>query len=299
MPELESCRKGRPRSRAHRPRHFTAELGLGTLSGTLLEPAGGDGAGMDDVGQAEYATLGSLMLALAGLDRVAPWLQPTDFRDSLGGEVFGLLLAMRKRSAVIDPVTVLGELRRRGRLGGDGAAGMALVRMVESVPVPGAVASYGRLVLAASIGRQLEAAGSRLAQVGRARRGEPTDWLDRATAELAALAAARRGWDDLDRPARRRRRAGGVLPAPPGRLPAGLLHRPGRAGRALDRRRSEGLSPVGELDPAGEARLRQLLAGAGPDGERLVPPVWRSDPRSRLPAAPLVAAMTAAAAYAV
>lgn len=59
---------------------------------------------------------------------------------------------------------------------------------------------------------------------------------------------------------------------------------------------AKALSPVGELDAAGEARLRQLLAGAGPDGERLVPPVWRSDPRSRLPAAPLVAAMTAAAA---
>src|SRR5674536_353757 len=44
MPELESCRKGRPRSRAHRPRHFTAELGLGTLSGTLLGPAGGAGS---------------------------------------------------------------------------------------------------------------------------------------------------------------------------------------------------------------------------------------------------------------
>src|SRR5664279_4660347 len=33
-----------------------------------------------------------------------------------------------------------------------------------------------------------------------------------------------------------------------------------------------------------------------PVGERLVPPVWRSGPRSRLPAAPLVAAMSAAAA---
>jgi conjugative relaxase-like TrwC/TraI family protein len=55
------------------------------------------------------------------------------------------------------------------------------------------------------------------------------------------------------------------------------------------------LGLVGELDTAGEARLAQLLAGTGPGGEPLVRPVWRSDPRSRLPAAPLVAAMTAAA----
>jgi len=35
---------------------------------------------------------------------VAPWLAPGDFRDPLGREVYGLLLAMRARSAVIDAV---------------------------------------------------------------------------------------------------------------------------------------------------------------------------------------------------
>jgi hypothetical protein len=151
---------------------------LGTFLGTSLGPVGGDGAGMDDVGLAEYATVGSLMLAPAGVDRVAEWLRAEDFRDPLSREVFGLLVAMRDRSLVIDPVTVLGELRRRGRPGGDGVAAMTLIRMVEAVPVPGAVAAYGRLVLAASIGRQLEAAGTRLAQVGRGRRGgsRATGW---------------------------------------------------------------------------------------------------------------------------
>jgi replicative DNA helicase len=66
---------------------------------------------MDDVGQAEYASLGSLLLA--GLDREAGWLRPEDFRDPLRREVSGVLLAMPHRSAVIDPVTVLGEPRRR------------------------------------------------------------------------------------------------------------------------------------------------------------------------------------------
>lgn len=66
---------------------------------------------MDDVGQAEYASLGSLLVA--GLDREAGWLRPEDFRDPLRREVFGVLLAMPHRSAVIDPVTVLREPRRR------------------------------------------------------------------------------------------------------------------------------------------------------------------------------------------
>ncbi|HEX2807805.1 MAG TPA: DnaB-like helicase N-terminal domain-containing protein, partial [Kineosporiaceae bacterium] len=82
------------------------------------------------------------------------WLEPGDFRDPLSREVFGVLLAMPDRSAVIDPVTVLGELHRRGRLAGDGAAAMTLIRMVEAAPVLGAVSAYGRLVLAASIGLQ-------------------------------------------------------------------------------------------------------------------------------------------------
>jgi replicative DNA helicase len=107
---------------------------------------------MDDVGQAGYATLGSLVLA--GLDRVAGWLEPGDFRDPLSQEVFGVLLAMPDRAAVIDPVTVLGEPRRRGRLAGDGAAATALIQSVKPAPAPGAVSAYGRLVLTASIGLQ-------------------------------------------------------------------------------------------------------------------------------------------------
>jgi TrwC relaxase len=58
---------------------------------------------------------------------------------------------------------------------------------------------------------------------------------------------------------------------------------------------SRALGLAGELDVAGEHTLRQLLAGVGPNGDRLVAPVYRTDPRARVPAAPLVAAVRAAA----
>ena len=58
---------------------------------------------------------------------------------------------------------------------------------------------------------------------------------------------------------------------------------------------SSALGLAGELDAAGERALRALLAGESPSGERLVGPVLRSDPRSRVPAAPVVAAVRAAA----
>jgi conjugative relaxase-like TrwC/TraI family protein len=49
------------------------------------------------------------------------------------------------------------------------------------------------------------------------------------------------------------------------------------------------------LDAAGEALLRNLLAGCDGNGQPLVSPVWRGDPRGRVPAAVLVRAVERAA----
>jgi len=55
------------------------------------------------------------------------------------------------------------------------------------------------------------------------------------------------------------------------------------------------LGLAGELDPAGELVLRELLAGRSPTGEALVRPVPRADPASLLPAAPVLTAIRGAA----
>jgi conjugative relaxase-like TrwC/TraI family protein len=57
--------------------------------------------------------------------------------------------------------------------------------------------------------------------------------------------------------------------------------------------RTLGVMPV--LDAAGESVLRYLLDGRGQDGSVLVSPVWRGDPRGRVPAAALVRAVEQAA----
>src|SRR3954454_1386590 len=52
------------------------------------------------------------------------------------------------------------------------------------------------------------------------------------------------------------------------------------------------LGLAGALDtPAQEDVLRGLLAGTGPDGDVLVKPVLRADPRSRVPTVPVVRAL--------
>jgi hypothetical protein len=52
----------------------------------------------------------------------------------------------------------------------------------------------------------------------------------------------------------------------------------------------------GGIDARGEDAFRLLLDGRAPRGDRLVEPVMRSDPRSLLPASPLVKAVRSAAA---
>lgn len=82
----------------------------------------------------------------------------------------------------------------------------------------------------------------------------------------------------------------------------GVGERPGRwVGRG-----AQALGLSGELDATGQEALRALLAGHHPGfsdlngealaGRVLVGPVWRADPRGRLPASPLVSAVDAVAA---
>jgi replicative DNA helicase len=140
----------------------------------------------------EYATVGSLLLALAELRQVAGWLRPEDFANPLCGEVYGLIVRMASAGIPVDPVTVRDELRRAGRIRSDGYPGLELVRMVEAVPSPLSVGYYGRLVVEAALYRRVEQAGTRLVQAGRTRRGEVGDVFGLLRDECGDLLALRR-----------------------------------------------------------------------------------------------------------
>jgi replicative DNA helicase len=141
---------------------------------------------------AEYATVGALLLAPAELRQVAGWLHPEDFTRPVCGEVYGLVLRMAGEGRAVDPVTVLAELRRQGRVRRDGYPTMELVRMVESVPSPLSVGYYGRLVLEAAVFRRVEQAGTRLVQAGSSRRGAVEDVFGLLRDECRELLSVRR-----------------------------------------------------------------------------------------------------------
>jgi replicative DNA helicase len=142
----------------------------------------------------DYATIGGMLLEPAHLDAVSGWLRPTDFARPLCGELFELMTTMRAVAAPIDPVTVLAELRRAGRLRSDGYPATELVTMVQAVPVPASTPYYAQLVLEAATFRRVEQCGMQLTQVGRSRRGTPDDAFDRVAQAWQALADTRDRW---------------------------------------------------------------------------------------------------------
>lgn len=148
----------------------------------------------------DYAAVGGMLLDPAQLDAVSGWLRPHDFARPLCGEIYELLTTMRTTAVPIDPVTVLGELRRGGRLRSDGYPAEELVAMVETVPSPASTPYYARLVLEAATFRRMERCGARIAQVGRGQRGSPDDAFVVLEQTWHELADVRERWQSSARP---------------------------------------------------------------------------------------------------
>jgi replicative DNA helicase len=159
-----------------------------TLTGTVPGTFTPHGERMNRLGfDPDYATVGGILLDSTQLDAVSGWLRPEDFANPLCGEIYELVTTMRAGATPIDPVTVLGELRRGGRLRSDGYPAGELIAMIEAVPVPASTPYYARMVLEGAMFRRIERCGERIRQVGRGRRGSPDDAFD----------VVGRGWRDL------------------------------------------------------------------------------------------------------
>jgi replicative DNA helicase len=150
----------------------------------------------------DYATIGGILLDPRQLDAVSDWLRPEDFARPLCGELYQRFTAMRSASIPIDPVTVLGELRRDGRLRADGYPGGELVAMIEAVPAAAMTPHYAQIVLEAAMFRRIESCGIRITQVGRGLRGTADDAFDTLNATWRDLADARDRWQHSQPPRR-------------------------------------------------------------------------------------------------
>ncbi len=94
---------------------------------------------------AEIATLGSMMIDGAAIERVSEFLAPDDFYREAHHVIYDALIALSGRNEPVDLVTLSEELQRRGKL--EEVGGIAyLTTLMDSVPSAANVDYYAQIV---------------------------------------------------------------------------------------------------------------------------------------------------------
>jgi replicative DNA helicase len=141
--------------------------------------------------EAEEAVLGSLMLDPEAITRILPFLKTPDFYREKHQWVYDALLALHQRNEPADPVTVLDELERNGRLGDVGGPA-AISEIMLRVPTAIHVEYYGRIVERTAVLRRLIGAAERIARLAYEETDkEVSEIIERAERELFAVSQHR------------------------------------------------------------------------------------------------------------
>jgi len=132
-----------------------------------------------DVG-AEQSVLGGMLLSKDAIADVVEVLRSGDFYRPAHQSIFDVIVELYGKGEPADPITVAGELTRRGdaaRIGGV----PYLHTLVSSVPTAANAGYYAKIVAEQAILRRLVEAGTRIVQLGYAAGGgEVDDLVDRA-----------------------------------------------------------------------------------------------------------------------
>ena len=164
--------------------------GLGPAGDAELAGPVGEGAAPLGEPLAEAAVLGCLLQTTAAHARqVMARLTEQDWSVPQHAHVAHAIRALIEQGAPVDPVTVLGQLRRQGLDNAHTAstdAGVLLVELCQSAPTIASADHYTRIVLEHSYRRRVQSAALRLL---RAAEHAPLDTLtDLISAEHAAIA---------------------------------------------------------------------------------------------------------------
>jgi replicative DNA helicase len=134
--------------------------------------------------------LGSIMVSLEAMERVADILKPEYFYQPRHTAIFQAAMELHRRGQPVDILTVDAELRRMGLL--ERAGGAEYLAGLESgVAIPAHVENYARLVEEAAIRRGLLAAALRIHELGHNPQIEVDAALDAAETEIMNLAQER------------------------------------------------------------------------------------------------------------
>ncbi len=144
---------------------------------------------------AEQSVLGSMMLSKEAIMEVAEVISSSDYYQPANEAIHDVIMELSGRGEPADPVTVAGELRRRGDLQRVGGAPY-LHTLISSVPTAANATYYAKQVRERSVLRRLVSAGTRIAQLGYSEDGgDVDDIVDAAQAEVFAIAERRQRED--------------------------------------------------------------------------------------------------------
>lgn len=206
---------------------------------------------------AEQAAVGAAIQNAAALAEVLAIAGPHQFYRPAHGIVLQAAQAVADAGEPVDPITVAGELDRRGELHRIGG-GPFLHDLIHAAPTASNAGHYAELVAAKALLRDLATTATRIHQLAYQPQDDPAAVLDRARAALDALATNQRGDDATWTPDQLADRALAryANPAPPG-LPTGW--------HDLDRVLAGGLRPgtftvIGARPKVGKSFVAVALA---------------------------------------
>ncbi|MCY4471272.1 MAG: replicative DNA helicase [Kistimonas sp.] len=141
--------------------------------------------------EAEQSILGGLMLDNGSWDRVGDKLTSSDFYTLAHQKLFESIQELADEAKPFDPVTLVGELERKGQM--DACGGISyLTELVESVPSTVNLPAYTDIVYERSVLRQLVHASRRIAGLAVEPEGRKADdVLEMAEREVFNIAEAR------------------------------------------------------------------------------------------------------------
>ncbi|QKW20745.1 replicative DNA helicase [Kitasatospora sp. NA04385] len=143
---------------------------------------------------AEQSVLGGMLLSKDAIADVVEVLKPADYYRPAHELIHGAILDLYARGEPADPITVAGELTKRGELTRVGGASY-LHTLVNSVPTAANAEYYAEIVHERAVLRRLVEAGTRIAGMGYAAEGDVDDIVNAAQAEIYAVTEQRTNED--------------------------------------------------------------------------------------------------------
>lgn len=150
--------------------------------------------------EAEQAVLGSLLIDVRAIDRIASFLRPEDFYLPVNGEIYRGMLVLYELDRPTDVVTLTDHLQAQNRLDDTGGAAY-LASLATLVPTSINVEHYARIVERLAVLRRLVDAGNRISAIGYDERFEADAALEEAERVLFDISRLRvtRDFEPLSR----------------------------------------------------------------------------------------------------